>query len=310
MKPIGKDKENDLIKVKAVSIEELLSKEFPPRENILNPWLPTQGLTMIHGGRGVGKTHVGAGIAVAVTSGDRFLRWESKKARGVLYIDGEMPAVVLQERLSSIINSADKEPTAPLMIINPDLQNHAMPNLATLRGQEAIEPHLDGINLVIVDNISTLCRGGKESDGDDWQPIQEWALRLRIRGISILFIHHSGKSGSQRGTSRREDVLDTVIKLKHSGDYNPDEGAKFEVHFEKSRGIYGDDVKAFEAKLVSTPDGKQIWTMKDMEESLTQKVADLLNEGVEQKDIAELLGVYKGTVSKCKTKAKREGLLN
>ena len=265
---------------------------------------------MIHGSRGVGKTHVGVGIAIAVTSGGKFLRWEAKKPRGVLYIDGEMPAVVLQERLSNIINSTDKEPTAPLMIINPDLQNICMPNLATTKGQEAIEPYLDGIDLVIVDNISTLCRGGKESDGDDWQPIQEWALRLRIKSISVLFIHHSGKSGSQRGTSRREDVLDTVIKLKHSGDYNPNEGAKFEVHFEKARGIYGDDVKSFEAKLVTTPDGKQIWAMKDLEESLTQKVADLLNDGVLQKDIAELIGVYKGTVSKCKTKAQRQGLLH
>jgi hypothetical protein len=125
----------------------------------------------------------------------------------------------------------------------------------------------------------------------------------------VLFIHHEGKAGLQRGTSRREDVLDTTIKLKRPGDYRPDEGARFEVHFEKSRGIYGDDVKPFEAKLTADQDGKQMWTMKDLEESLTERVANLLNDGVPQHEIPELLNVAKGTVSKHKRKAQELGLL-
>jgi len=63
----------------------------------------------------------------------------------------------------------------------------------------------------------------------------------------VPFIHHSGKGGEQRGTSRREDVLDTVIALKRPADYSPEQGACFEVHYEKSRGIFGDDVAPFKA---------------------------------------------------------------
>jgi len=37
--------------------------------------------------------------------------------------------------------------------------------------------------------------------------VQGWLLVLRRRGISVMVIHHAGKSGLQRGTSRREDVL-------------------------------------------------------------------------------------------------------
>jgi len=296
-------------KIRAVSIAEFLSLVFPPRENVLDPWLPTQGLAMIHAKRGVGKTHVGLGIAVAVASGGKFLRWTAPKPRGVLYIDGEMPAVVMQERISQIIASTDNELTAPLNIITPDLQPGGMPNLTTEEGQEAIEDHLEGISLVIVDNISTLCRGGRENEAESWLPVQEWALRLRTRDLSVLFIHHAGKGGAQRGTSRREDILDTVINLKHAGDYNPDQGACFEVHFEKARGIYGDEVKPFEAKLSSDQNGKQEWTIKDLDESTTEKVADLLNDRVPQSEIAELLGVAKGTVSKHKKKAKNLGLI-
>lgn len=34
----------------------------------------------------------------------------------------------------------------------------------------------------------------------------------------------------QRGTSKREDVLDTVISLQQSDDYDAKEGASFEIH--------------------------------------------------------------------------------
>jgi len=285
-------------KVPAISITDLLRMDIPTRETIITPWLPDQGLAMLYGYRGVGKTHVSLGLGVAVASGGSFLQWNAPTPKGVLFIDGEMPARTLQERLADIISTAEKEPIAPLRIITPDLQEFGMPNLADHEGQQNLEPYLDGISLIILDNISTLCRGGRENDAESWIPVQEWALRMRARGFSILFIHHSGKGGQQRGTSKREDVLDTVISLKRPADYTPDQGACFEVHYEKARGCYGDEVKPFEAKL--TPIG---WTMKDLEQSMTEKVAVLLNEGVPQNEIAELLGVAKGTVSKHKKKA-------
>ncbi|MFO0752975.1 MAG: AAA family ATPase [Thermodesulfovibrionales bacterium] len=301
---------NQLLKeqrgLKAVSLTEILAMEFPPRENILYPWLPSQGLAMLYGTRGTGKTHVALGIAVAVASGGSFLKWTAPKPRGVLLLDGEMPAVTLQERLSAIICSSDKEPVSPLTIITPDLQKEGMPNLAHSDDQENIEEHLKNISLVIVDNLSTLCRYGRENEGESWLPVQEWALRLRTMGISVLFIHHAGKGGQQRGTSRKEDVLDTVIALKRPADYRPDEGARFEVYFEKARGIYGDEVKPFEARLTTTPEGAQIWTMKDLEDSLTERIAEMLNEGIPQSEIPEFLGVGKATVSRHKQKARNE----
>jgi len=295
--------------LRVVSVAEILTIEFKPREAILLPWLHTQGLTMIHSPRGVGKTHVGIWTAVAVTSGGSFLRWRASKPFGVLYLDGEMPGAVLQERFALAIRSSRTEPIAPLKIITPDLQETGMPDLSTEEGQEAVEPHLADVSLVIVDNLSTLCRSGRENEGESWLPMQGWTLRLRSRGYSVISIHHDGKGGQQRGTSRKEDVLDTVIHLKRPGDYRPEEGARFEVHFEKARGIYGDDVKPFETMLVTNPDGIQEWTMKDLEESLTQRIASLLNEGIPQHEIADMIGVAKGTVSKHKNKAQALGLL-
>ncbi len=297
-------------RIRVVSVAEFLSMEFPPRENLLNPILPTQGLVMIHAFRGIGKTHVSLGIAVAVASGGKFLRWTAEKPRGVLFLDGEMPAITIKERLSHAIINAEKELTAPLHIITPDLQEHGtMPNLSTVKGQLMLEPFLKDVSLVIVDNISTLCREGRENEAESWLPVQGWALRLRALGKSVLFVHHDGKGGQQRGTSRKEDVLDTVIYLRKPGDYRDEEGARFEVHYEKHRGFYGDDAKAFEAQLIKDQNGQHAWTMKGLEESNVERVANLLNEGIQQNEIDDLLGITKGYVSKCKKLAAAQGLL-
>lgn len=110
--------------------------------------------------------------------------------------------------------------------------------------------------MLVLDNLSALCREGNENEGGGWLPVQEWALGLLRRRPSVLFVHHAGKNKSQRGTSGPEDLLDTVITLKHPADHNPAEGLRCEAHFEKTRSLLGDAAKPFEVKLESGPDGR------------------------------------------------------
>jgi hypothetical protein len=278
-----------------ISFADLLERDLPPRELIISPWLPKQGLAMIHAERGIGKTYVALGIGYAASTGGEFLAWQASKSRGVLHLDGEMPAIVLKERLQQIkAGNSGIAPKAPYLFITPDFQNYGMPDLATKEGQSLIEPFITpGIDLIIVDNISTLVRSGQENVAEDWLPIQEWALQLRAKGKSVLFIHHSGKNGNQRGTSRREDVLDTVICLKRPSKYSPSEGARFNVVFEKTRGIWGIDVEPFEAQF---QDG--IWKVKPIISKTYDKILELKNEGLSQSDIARELGLNKSTVSR------------
>ena len=123
-----------------------------------------------------------------------------------------------------------------------------------------------------------------------------------------MIIHHAGKNGAQRGTSKREDVLDTVINLVHPDDYQPDQGARFEVHFEKLRGFVGDDAKPFEARL-EIRDGQAIWTMRDLEEVTLARAADLFNDGLSVRDVATELGISKSAAQRLRRKAAEQGLL-
>jgi len=90
-------------------------------------------------------------------------------------------------------------------------------------------------------------RGGPENEGESWLPVADWALNLRRLGKTVLFVHYDGKGGQQRGTSRKEDVMDVVIQLEHAKDYQAEKGAAFLVKFEKSRHLTGEDARNLEA---------------------------------------------------------------
>ena len=172
----------------ALAVEELLTREIKPRQMLLDPILPEQGLAMLYAYRGIGKTHLALGIAAAVASGTRFLRWTAPRPRRVLYVDGELPAATLREWLAMILAGIEDGEPAPdaLRIVTPDLQGRPMPDFATTEGQRLLEPHLAGIDFLVLDNLSALCRYGKENEGEGWLPVQEWALGLRRRGMSVL----------------------------------------------------------------------------------------------------------------------------
>lgn len=305
--------DHDTPRLKVVSISALLQHDFPVLAYLLYPILHTQSLNMIHAWRGIGKTFFGLCLAYAVASGGRFLKWHAEKPRGVLYLDGEMPGNSLQARLAGIITSNEEEPPPGFFqVLTPDLQEPGnMPDLSTPEGQAAIDALVTpDTALIVVDNLSCFLRSGRENESESWLPVQGWALRHRAAGRTVLFIHHSGKGGTQRGSSKKEDVLDLVLNLKRPIDYEPSQGACFEVVFEKSRHLTGADTTAFEATLSTDEHGKQSWIFRDVTETTFERVVSLANEGLSQADIAGELGINKSSVCRHIRKGKEQGKLS
>jgi putative DNA primase/helicase len=289
-------------RLRPLDLKEFLALEIKPREKLLDPILQEKGLALLYAMRGIGKTFAALGIALAVASGTKFLKWTAPKPRRVLLVDGEMPAAALQERLASIVASAsdiDLDPSN-LKILAADLiDTGGVGNLASPDAQNELDQWLDGVDLLILDNLSSLTAVVRDNDAESWGPIQKWLLKLRRRGIAVLIVHHAGKGGQQRGTSRREDVLDTSISLRRPADYSPAEGARFEVHYEKHRGFYGADAEPFEAKL-EVRDDRAVWTTRKLEDVNRTRVEALLAEGWTIRDIAEEMGLSKSKVERIK----------
>ena len=84
-----------------------------------------------------------------------------------------------------------------------------------------------------------------------------------------------------------------------------DQGARFEVHIEKGRGVFGEHARPFEAWLDLT-DGKAAWIVKDAEEAVRIRVAALLAAGMSVREIAEEVGTTKSAVHRIKQRIERE----
>jgi putative DNA primase/helicase len=295
------------------SVADFLRLDLPPRGFILDPILPEKGLLLLHAYRGIGKTHLALSIGYCAASGGRMLGWTAPTPRRVLYVDGEMPAEMIQQRLAAIVAGFENEPPDPsyFEILSADLVEGGLPDLATVAGQQEVDAVIirGGYHMVIIDNCSTVIRSGKENEGDSWLPVQSWALSHRRGGRSIVFVHHDNKNGQQRGTSRREDVLDTVIGLKRPGDYRSDQGARFEIVFEKARGLYGDAARSFEARY-EIRNGAALWTRTEITDAELVRVADALRDGMSIREAAGALAMHKSKVERLKRKAVEQGLLD
>lgn len=281
------------------TLPELLGLSLQPREELLSPWLREKDLSMVYAPRGIGKTFFALGVGFAVASGGEFLRWKAKGRAGVLYVDGEMPTVTIQERLAEMARASTVQvDDVDLRLLSADDQESALPSLSAPEGREGVDKLIEhhGPRLLILDNLSTLMGATVENDADSWEPIQGWLLSLRRQGVAVLLVHHSGKSGQgQRGSSKREDVLDSVISLQRPTDYEATEGARFEVRFTKARGLCGEATASFEATLAQDPHGYLRWTFQGSESRRFERAAAMYEDGASPAAVAIEVGVSRAT---------------
>lgn len=291
-------------------VVDFVKRPLPARTYLLHPWLTKDSMSMIYAQTGVGKTHLTLNIAHALATGGEFLGWKAVKPVRVLYVDAEMAMDDLQGRLKAIIRGTGKEPEAGFFkqIARSEQFEGYLPNLFSQDGQKAFSEHFKPFEVIILDNLSALVTGGSENEAEGWEPIQQWAIKERAKGKTIIFIHHAGKNATQRGTSKRTDLMDVVIKLERKTDYIPEEGASFRVVFDKARSLYGKAVAPFTAKLSETADGGQQWSRVDgmADDEDIEEIKQLRASGMTMAEIGEKLGIDKATVSR-KLKRAEEG---
>lgn len=288
---------------------QLVALDLPDRKRHL-AWLPEGGNVMVYALRGVGKTWFLLGLTAALVSGTDFYRWPVNDAVGVLYIDGEMQLEELRRRETALLRHP---PIRPLYILSSEQVFHTLQRDLVLTS-EAVRDEIIGIldahpeiRVIVLDNVSCLFAGIDEDKKRDWEPIAAWLIRLRHRGLATILVHHAGKGGQQRGTSGREDGLDTVIHLAEPASHDTADGCHFEVTFTKSRSVKGPDVAPLDVRLTEQ-NGQLIWTYQPLEISKLDEVRQLIADGLTgDAVIAEAAGISRAYAFKLRKKLEREG---
>lgn len=184
-------------------------------------------------------------------------------------------------------------------------------NITKPEVQQAITQHCisGGVKVLILDNLSTLASGMRENEADSWELVNHWLLDLRRRKIAVVIVHHAGRSGEMRGTSKREDNVFWIIALDDMKKNTDDKrGARFVSRFTKPSRNTQEELPAYEWHFVTEPSG---------EVSISHKVAQSLDvfrqiiaDGVtECGQIAQELKVSPATVSRFAKKAIDAGWL-
>jgi AAA domain/Primase C terminal 2 (PriCT-2) len=298
-----------------LAASELFKMDLPPREFVVEPFLSLSGLNMVYAERGIGKTWFCLSLGLAIAKGGQFLGFQIPKARTVLYIDGEMSLVELQERLKAL----ETDPDNFYLLPSESIYRYAQPlNINKELDQHRISQALADVTalgikqeVIFIDNLSALSAGFDENDNSALDALLRWLVSLRHENLCVILVHHAGKSGKQRGASRREDLLDTSICLKKPEADGPANGARFIVEFEKTR---GKSVHSFEMQLMTDPQtGRLTWATKaahDVKAAERVLKAIAVDKPANQNELAEMAGVHKSTISSHCTKLRLKGYLH
>lgn len=297
-----------------MSTAEFYQIDTPERQELLFPWLKEDSINLVSGWRGCGKTWFALGVLDAVTRGESFGPWESKKSVPCLFLDGEMTIQDDKERIEGLGLNTERQ--SPLYFYSDAYANQlGLPraHLYNDTWRQKIKQILltRKVKLWVVDNLASLASGLDENSKKDWDPINSWLLELRFAGISTIMLHHVNKAGGQRGTSAREDNLDISMMLKSPHDYTPEDGARFIAHFSKARvqtkflNLIGDN----EFKLLYDQNGQLIWTYGSVKKEIKNEILRLLDEGMPQTDVKNTLDIDKGYVCRIRKQAITDGLL-
>lgn len=257
------------------SVSMMLARSTEPDQWILSGLIERGDQVMIGGAPKAGKSLMAMQIALAVAQGGQFLQWRAPAKLKVLYVNFEIKAKRLGQRLAAMMGGIEqyREDTAPDMmfvnawrtcdVLDPDW-------LARLAGVV----DRSGADLIVWDVLARM------HHADEMSPqMKDVMLNIRLasRDKAHIVVHHTRKppleaqgpqtAADMRGSSAIHGEVDLAIVLsKRSG-----QGARY--------------VTTYSARNVSTPDE----TLLNIDDSLRFYEA---SEDEEGRLIAALEGAF------------------
>jgi hypothetical protein len=279
---------------------QLMAADRPPRGDLLPPWLASDTAALVYGPPGIGKSFLALGIAWAVASGGSFLGWRPPRPGRVLYVDGEMGAAEIGDRLALFGKLPDG-----LSIVPHDRPGGMRLDLG---GEDGIMRLMAGWNdpqLLVLDTLPALAPSGRaDRDPERRDALDCFLLHLKQSRRAVLMVDHANRQGALNGGAARARAADVVMALRPAEPGAVCGNARFEIHFEKTR----QRAPLFPiAAELQTVDGAGAWRWDAA--CRIDRLAALVRRGLSRRDVCVALGIERSWFFRLKAEARARGLL-
>lgn len=255
----------------------------------------------------------------------------------VLYVDGEMPLDDIRDRANMLMQGKiqqedgfDREQAGQnLHFMARHQQDDILADFVDLADADSRRNLLariqrERIDLVILDNLSTLAAFEDENAASSFNGPVDFLQRLKSIGTACILVHHTNKGGEEfRGSSRIATTFETLALLKAAAappfieDGQEDDGesdssaSAFTLEWRKYRGRRDTSIqdKAIFILSVDTQGNAARWHVMDTESGMMLAMLEMVRskQCPTQRELAEALGTSPATLSRMKQKAMKEG---
>ena len=169
--------------LRSLSLVDLMEQESKIRSDLSWDSLITgQSQTLLWGESNSGKSTLSVSLALTLSKGGETFGLKANRARKVLYLDGEAGPDGFRE-MSRRFNPEDFTNNFRYLYTK-DFVGHSDRILRMIDSE--------GIEVVFLDNILSICRGAIHSPGI----VTDFGSALQTRNVALVAIHHAGKNGA------------------------------------------------------------------------------------------------------------------
>lgn len=219
------DKEVEIVKAskfKPITVDDIdeIERNLGNIQYFAEPLLSPGTITHVSGYTGHGKSMFIKALCWAVASGSHFGPFEIYNSAKVLYLDFELPASTLTQRMR-LYKDAIGNPHQNMAIWSSSLisadQGGDM-NLTTEAGLEVLAAWINEVmpKVVVFDTVRSAFPGFKENDADQWGRINKMLKKIRNLGCAVVMVHHKNKPqdggySREAGSTAQLTDVDTQI---------------------------------------------------------------------------------------------------
>lgn len=192
-------------KITPVSVKDLLAKDLPPVQWLVEGLIPENCLTIISGNPENYKSWLMLDMSIKICNGQKFLDHFETQKKKVLYIDEEDGEGTMQNRIKKLTSETDF-----------GLEILSLKNFKLLKDTDELLEYCikNKIGLVIMDSLVRISSGDENSSKDMNKNFESFK-KFKNNNITVIISHHHRKSGVHQGSPGEEmrgsgDILASV----------------------------------------------------------------------------------------------------